>query len=372
MIRILYTISTLANEGPVNQLYNIVKNIDKERFDIRILTLTKEGKNTRIYDFLKEGIEIDCLDIPHKKYHFYKNKFFTRIKAIEPDIVHSHCFRADYFNSHIKKYFPKIRTISTVHSVTNEEYLYNYGRIIGNILTMNNINIFKGIDYLVACSRTIKNNFKEKYNIDTYLINNSADEDKFNVKENKSKSFYREKLNLGKDKITYIYVGSLTKRKNVRYLVDAFNAIDERFQLLVLGDGNLKEELMKESSSNVLFLGRKDNVRDYLMASDVFVSASFSEGMPTAVLEAMACGLPLLLSDIPQHQEIIDRNPFVGDLFSLADREDLVNKIKAYSSKDIIEKKSKASADTFTRYFTSKRMAEEYTKLYEEIIKGRY
>lgn len=57
---------------------------------------------------------------------------------------------------------------------------------------------------------------------------------------------------------------------------------------------------------SVVFHGFVDNVVPWLQASDLFVSASASEGMPLAVLEALSCGLPALLSDIPPHREIRD------------------------------------------------------------------
>ena len=368
MTKILYVISTLANQGPVNQLYNLVKNIDRKEFSVEILTLSKEGNNSRIKEFYNLNIIIHSLNIPHAKHSLYKKTFLDKIEKINPNIVHSHGFRADFFNSLLKKN-KNIVTFNTIHNYAYEDYVNLYGQARGLLLAYRHLKLIKNIDYPVACSLAIKKILKNKHSLDVYAIQNSADEEKFNCRENFSKGLYREKLNLGKDKIIYIYVGSLIKRKNVRYLIDAFNTLDNNFELLVVGDGKEKVRLEKMSSKNVKFLGRKDNVQEYLFASDVFVSASFSEGMPTAVLEAMACGLPLLLSDIPQHQEIIDKNPFMGDLFSLSDRDDLIHKIIAYSSKDIIFGKSKASVDTFNKYFTSKRMAEEYTKLYENAIK---
>lgn len=368
MIKILYVISTLANQGPVNQLYNLVKNIDRKEFSVEILTLSKEGNNSRIKEFYDLKIIIHALNIPHAKHSLYKKNFLDKIEKINPNIVHSHGFRADFFNSILKKN-KNIVTFNTIHNYAYEDYLNLYGQVRGSLLAYRHLKLIKNIDYPVACSLTIKNMLKNKHNLDVYAIQNSADEEKFNCEEKKSKSFYREKLNLEKEKIIYVYVGNLIKIKNVSYLIKAFNALDEKFQLLVLGDGDLKNELMKEASKNIVFLGRKTNVQEYLCASDVFISSSLSEGMPTAVLEAMACGLPLLLSDIPQHQEIIDKNPFVGDLFSLNDSEDLLQKINAYSSKDIIKEKSKASVDTFNKYFTSKRMTDEYITLYEKALK---
>lgn len=370
MAKILYVISTLANQGPVNQLYNLVKNIDKDKFDVQILTLSSEGNNSRIQDFLNLGIKVTSLYLPRRKFLIYKDRFFKKINELRPDIVHSHCFRSDYFNS--KLCFNKgIITFSTLHFDFSTDLSLAYGSLIGHSLSKLYLSSIKKINYLVACSLSLKKIMKDKYQLNMFVVQNSADETKIFYQGKYTKALFREKLNLDKDKVLFIYVGSLTKRKNLGYLIDAFNIMDQKFQLLVVGDGNLKDKLKKKSSSNIKFLGKKDNVQEYLWASDVFVSASLSEGLPTAVLEAMGCGLPLLLSDIPQHREIIDKNFRMGDLFSLDNQEELINKIKIYSSKYVLEEKAKASVDTFNKFFTSKRMTMEYTTLYERAIKNK-
>jgi hypothetical protein len=69
MKRILYTISTLKNYGPVNQLYNLIKNpIILDNFKIEILTLSKEESNSRKHDFEDLNIKIYNLNMPKKLY----------------------------------------------------------------------------------------------------------------------------------------------------------------------------------------------------------------------------------------------------------------------------------------------------------------
>lgn len=368
-IKILYVISNLANRGPVNQLYNLIKNIDKKLFSVEILTLSKEDRNSRIDDFYNLDINVNSLNIPHKKHVLYKKVFFNKIKEINPDIVHSHGLRSDYFNSLLKK-MGKIITFSTLHNYAYVDYKYSYGTFIGKYMAKRHLNFIQDIQYPVACSATIKEILLKRHHIKVDFVQNSADETKFFYQDKCKKSLFREKLNLDKEKVIFIYVGNLTKLKNLGYLINAFNMLEQKFQLLLVGDGNLKGKLEKKSSSNIKFLGRKDNVQEYLWASDVYVSPSLTEGLPTAVLEAMGCGLPLLLSDIPQHREIIDKNFNMGDLFSLDNQEELINKIKIYSSKYVLEEKAKASNDTFKKFFTSKRMTLEYTTLYEIAIKN--
>lgn len=95
--RICYLVSSLCNEGPVNVMYNIIKNIDFLKFEVSIITFVPEKETTRMHDFSKLPISI---------YQLSKNKFlnpislYLRLKdtvnEIEPNVLHAHCPRSLY------------------------------------------------------------------------------------------------------------------------------------------------------------------------------------------------------------------------------------------------------------------------------------
>src|SRR5699024_1851176 len=129
----------------------------------------------------------------------------------------------------------------------------------------------------------------------------------------------------------WISTGHLTGLKDpisvIKKFKTAFENNNNHF-LLFLGNGDLKAECLNltRDMDNVLFTGRVSNVGDYLQASDYFVSASKSEGLPMAVVEAMACGLPVLLSDIDPHLELFNLNNKIGTFFKLGSDQELQNK----------------------------------------------
>ena len=103
-----------------------------------------------------------------------------------------------------------------------------------------------------------------------------------------------------------ISVGRLDKQKNYAMLIEAFSSLKKRKQfkekLYILGDGPEKENLQRlinESGmkDEVILTGRKNNVNDYLAHATAFVMSSDYEGMPNALLEAMAMGLPVISTD---------------------------------------------------------------------------
>ena len=126
-----------------------------------------------------------------------------------------------------------------------------------------------------------------------------------------------------------VAVGNLKPIKGHRTLVEAAKRLTQEFPRLhiaVVGHGEGAPELRALRDElglgpRVAFPGAVGDVRPWMGAADVFVAPSLSEGMPNAVLEAMAMGLPLVLSDIPGHREAADHTAayFVpGDPIALA------------------------------------------------------
>ena len=117
-------------------------------------------------------------------------------------------------------------------------------------------------------------------------------------------SFLENQLDQQKEKVI-ITSGRLKKQKNHKLLIDSFALIASKFidyKLLILGEGGLRnslESLIEEYRLNdrVTLLGYVDNVKERLSRASVFVLSSLYEGMPNALIEAMALGLPCISTD---------------------------------------------------------------------------
>jgi glycosyltransferase involved in cell wall biosynthesis len=123
----------------------------------------------------------------------------------------------------------------------------------------------------------------------------------------------RKKLNLPEDAFVIGSIGELIKRKNHRFVLetlqDAFHQ-DPKLHYVICGSGALTEELQEEIHSlhlanQVHLLGFREDARALLYGMDLFVFPSLQEGLPVAVMEAMAAGLPVLASDIRGCHDLI-------------------------------------------------------------------
>lgn len=123
----------------------------------------------------------------------------------------------------------------------------------------------------------------------------------------------RAALGIAPDAVFILSVGELIARKNYDVAIDALSALDPRLKVdfCIAGIGDKEDELRqhirdKGLAGKVRLLGFRDDIPDLLHAADVFFFPSLQEGLPVAVMEAMACGLPIVCSRIRGNTDLID------------------------------------------------------------------
>jgi len=146
----------------------------------------------------------------------------------------------------------------------------------------------------------------------------------------------RSRLGVPHNKKLLLSIGSLEEMKGYAYLIDAMSFISRARRdvlLVIVGSGSLKEKLLRRIKKlgleqNILLAGRKthDEIPTWINASDFFVLPSLGEGFPTVLPEAMACGKPVIGTEVGGVSEIIT-NQEVGMLVSPKDAEALASTI---------------------------------------------
>lgn len=148
----------------------------------------------------------------------------------------------------------------------------------------------------------------------------------------------RQSLNLKEDDFIVLSVGRLEKNKNCEAILDAISQIhNTKIKLVFCGDGEDRKALEKKAiekgmDERVVFLGNRTDMPDIYHMADCYVLASFREGLSRSIMEAMACGLPCVVSNIRGNRDLIDSNG--GILFAPKDIYGLKESIlKLYESK---------------------------------------
>jgi N-acetylgalactosamine-N,N'-diacetylbacillosaminyl-diphospho-undecaprenol 4-alpha-N-acetylgalactosaminyltransferase len=251
------------------------------------------------------------------------------VKKHEVDTIVSFLYRPNYINILTKLFGYKGRSIINIRSTTSR-YL-NEG-LLGKINLLLIKSLFNKADLIISNSDGVKKDLNSLINITTKHISIPNPIDLAKVKNLTLKPEVK-KL---EENIEYIIsVGRLIPLKRNRDLLLAFSKIYQELssvKLLFLGDGVLLEELKSYSESlgikdKVVFLGNVDNPFYFLKKSKLFVMTSEIEGFPNVLIEAMACGLPVISSNCKSGpSEILEDNKY-GILFEVGDTDILSENI---------------------------------------------
>ena len=175
---------------------------------------------------------------------------------------------------------------------------------------------------------------------------------------------------------TLLYVGRLAPLKDHCTLLQAVSLVRMRHpdvRLWIVGDGPLEFGLRKltdELGLNecVTFFGEQADVSPFLLAADLFVSSSVTEGLPVSLLEAMSVGLPAVVTDVGGMSEIARLSGAVT-LVPSCDPQGMAEALNdAVARRQELPEKRKLASDCYTQYFRPERMLDEYMNLYNRLI----
>jgi glycosyltransferase involved in cell wall biosynthesis len=170
--------------------------------------------------------------------------------------------------------------------------------------------------------------------------------------------------------LSLVSTGRLIERKGYRFLIQALENLGG-VTLRIIGGGNQREALFAMAGRLGVQLDlpgprERSAVRDLLQEGDVFVLPSLNEGMSNAVLEAMACGLPIIATDVGGSRELVGGNGMIVEKGSAAALRDAVGTYLADG--DLIRRHGEISRSIALSMSVSK-MAGRYRSLYEDIAR---
>lgn len=189
----------------------------------------------------------------------------------------------------------------------------------------------------------------------------------------RSREQMREEFGLTESDKFIASIGELDDNKNHITVIKALATLGRKdFKYVVCGVGPNKDMLLAEAEhmglkENVILAGYRLDIPDVLNAADIFVFPSFHEGMPVSALEAMACGLPIICSEIRGNVDII-REGDNGYLFQPSDVETLARKLEYLlddaEKRKIMGLKNKENV----KDFSLESVTEELIRIYKSVL----
>lgn len=180
------------------------------------------------------------------------------------------------------------------------------------------------------------------------------------------------KTSILKSKVPIVLmVGALTKNKNHRSVIKAFSSIDNG-QLVIVGDGPEEKDLRELAqrlglSKTIKFTGNKSDVSEFYQKADIFINASEYEACSLSVIEAMSFGIPIILSNTGESENIINNfqsGLLLDDRLSSAEISDCINVI--LQNKTLKQKFSDNAKECVHSSYSFNAMV----RAYENLIKG--
>ena len=202
-------------------------------------------------------------------------------------------------------------------------------------------------------------------------IYNFVDEDVFHPVDG---SKLKKEFGIREDERVLIHVSNFRKIKNIPDVIDAFMKVREAMpaKLLLVGDGPEKHRVMDKVKtmpykSDVLFLGKQENIAELFSISDLKLLLSEKESFGLVLLEAMACGVPGIGSNIGGIPEVIEHGTN-GYLVELGDVDAVARyAIELLSDEEKLTQFRMNALDTVQTKFKSEKIIEQYEMIYEKL-----
>lgn len=325
---VMQIVSNLEIGGAQEVVRTLAENLEKIGCQSVVVTF-KDGP-------LRANIE--CLGIPVEilpsRQHgitalplFLKDMLHTRrallalVKKYNVDVIQTHLLRSLDFLVLSLRLQTNVRIFWTFHNarfdlreehLARHKWLFKPKRWGYHILYSL---CARGVNRLIAVSEEVKtsilNTLPSIPQKKIIAIANSVDVQRYS--KHRERTVLRRNLGLAERHQVAAVVATFKEQKGHRYLLDALPEVLKNFPNLVvlfIGDGELKAALQKRTlelglKNNVHFLGNRQDVPALLTASDLFILPSLWEGLPMALIEAMASGLPIIATQVSGTSQVM-------------------------------------------------------------------
>ncbi|MGL5023155.1 MAG: glycosyltransferase [Cetobacterium sp.] len=370
MIKIVQIITGLGNGGAETMLYKLLENIDRKKYDIKVISLMDKGIMGPKIE--KLGIEVYTLNMKKGIPSFIIIKKVIRL-CKNADIIQSWMYHADLLSFIISIFTKPKKLIWGIHHSNLEKDKNKRTTIL--IAKINSI-LSKYVTKIVSCS-IVATEVHKKIGFDSskiVTIPNGFSISKFFYIKTAKDELCKE-LNIDQNKKIFSLVGRWEILKDHENCLKALKILNQKrndFVLLLCGTGINKNNIKliniikeNELEDKVYLLDRRDDIPKIMSATDIYLSSSSGEGFPNVIGEAMSCETICVVTDVGDSAYIVGDTGIVIPRKEPQLLSEAIEKVLEYSPEEVIKRKKMARQriiDNFEILFITKK----YNELYEE------
>lgn len=364
---ILHVVSKLPIGGVENMLLQMVDNYDKSRFNAIVCCIREGGE---IADLLiNKGYKVEILG-RMKGHGFDIGAVVDLYKLIKKENIHilrTHQYHANLYGRLAGIFAGVPVIIPSFHNRYKSPREPKLHRRFINLC----LSFFS--DALVAVSPAVASDISQYDRVKPSkirVIYNGVNLRDFNLST--SKATCRKELNMPENEIIIGTVGRLSEAKGHQLLIEAASELKD-VCVAIAGDGPLMTTL-KETADKLgvkcLLMGMlpPKKIPIFLKSLDIFCFPSLWEGFPSALIEAMAAGLPIVASDLPSNIEIAGDT---GIIFPSGDKKKLADSLKMLLLNNSVIHEMKERVQGKAKNFAIENTVRKYQDLFEEILKKK-
>lgn len=366
-ITVLQLVTELNVGGAERVVASLSTQLSKRGYNVMVACLFDAGKVAD--EMIAAGVPVVNLGMRGKSDFRVLYRLFRLLRNEGIHILHSHLFHADLLASILGRIANIPIIIATRHSADiygkRREWVNSWARCL--------------CDAVVAVSREVRDAELQWSRIrpsQVVVIPNGVEIQAYTGIDQTKVATLLDELNIPPNVPVLGTIASFKEYKGHTYLIDATVRILEEFpdlKVLLVGDGPLRTQLEKEVEAlslthSIIFTGIRHDVREVLSFLDLFVLPSSSEGLPMAILEAMAAGRPVVATRVGGVPEAVV-DGVTGFLVPPRDPAALAEAIACLlRDHDLRRVMAQAARERVAQYFSVERMVEQTQNLYEQLL----
>lgn len=379
-VNVMFLLPSFTFGGAERTSLNLLSEINKNLFSICLVTsrsVYKYFEHLNLDRFISiEDLEIDVWFSSYTKLKNDIKKVAGILKSQRPELA----FGMMHYPSSLLVFAKKFYNLKTKIIVSprgpSKEYLWYFEKTLKRKLILKGVFTFflRYADGIVVASRGMKEecirHFSAAPNI-IEVIPNSV-----NTEEVMKKALEDVNIDLPSGTFLLSAVSRLEREKNLPLLLKALSDVirGEKAALLLIGEGSERESLESLShklgiNRHIIFAGYQLNPYKFIKKSDIFIHTCLFEGFANVIIEAMACGVPVIATDCPYGPRDIIINGESGLLVNMNDRKALTNAIITLMHDGRLRQNIAQKGLLRSNNFTIKAMAKGYENFFKKIAR---